>query len=314
MSEEQHWSGLAERGSFGAIRLMAWIYGTLGRRISELVLYPVVAYFFLRERASRRASRSYLDRVRRIPEAARHLRRGPRFMAPFWHYHEFALQMFDRMVLWGGGLSRFRMTHQGGEHLFKLARERRGGILFGAHVGSFDMARQLAGEHGLMLNVVMYTAHAERINRFFEQLDPSSRVRMLSPDPTSVHTAFEIKACIDRGELVGILGDRMPAGDREQAVQIEFLGERAPFPLSPFRMACLLGCPTFLSLCVRTGPASYETIVEPIGEGRCVPRGERDKAAEELARAFVRALEAVCKRYPYEWFNFFDFWDQELAS
>ena len=314
MSEAAHWWVLAERGSRFASRAMAFCYRRLGRRVNRILLYPVVAYFFVRERASRRASRRWLEQVARFAEGRARLGGRPGPLAPFRHHHEFAVQLLDRMVLWGGGLDQFQMEHRGGEHLFALARERRGGLLLGAHLGSFDMARQLAGAHGLALNAVMFTAHAERINAFFERLDPSSRVRVLQLDPTSVRTAFEVQACLARGELVAILADRVPAGGRGRPVHVDFLGRRAAFPRSPFLLAGLLGCPVFLSLCVRTGPARYETWVEPITFGQRLPRPEREKGAEELARAWVRRLEAAALRFPYQWFNFYDLWEPEDAA
>jgi len=309
-----HWAGLAERGSMAGIRLMAGIYRLLGRRVAQALLHPVVAYFYLRERTSRAASRRYLEAVWARPEGRRALGRRPGPLSPYRHYHEFAVQILDRMVLWGGGFDHFRMDHRGGEHLFALARQRRGGLLLGAHLGSFDMARQLASEHGLSLNVVMFTAHAERINRFFEQLDPTSRVRVLQLDPDSVKTAFAIKACLDRGELVGILADRVPAGGREEPLVVEFLGRPAAFPRSPFLLACLLGCPAFVSVCVREGDARYRTTVEPLPPGRRRPRRERAKEAEALARAYARYLEATCLRHPYQWFNFYDVWSRPFEE
>jgi predicted LPLAT superfamily acyltransferase len=308
MSTERRWVA-AERGSLAGLRLMAWLYQLFGRRASLALLYPIAAYFFLRE-GSRSASHRYLARVWVHPEGKKHLSGRPGFFAPFWHYHEFAVQIFDRMVLWGGGLSQLRMDHRGSEHLFALQRERRGALLLGAHLGSYDMPRQLAGEHGLLLNAVMFTAHAERINRFFEQLDPGSSVRVLSLEPGSLRPAFDIKACLDRGELVGILADRVPAGSGETPVRLDFLGREMAVPLSPFRLACLLGCPVLLSLCLRTGDARYETVVRPIGGGAKVPRHERDKAAMELARAYVQGLEEACLRHPYQWFNFYDAWEK----
>jgi predicted LPLAT superfamily acyltransferase len=310
MSAGQHWSRTAERGSMHAMRAMAWLYRVLGRGAAQLLLYPIVAYFFARDRAGRRASRLYLGRVWALPAGRAALARRPGLATSFRHFHEFAAQLFDRLVLWGGGLDAFRMEHRGYEHLRDLARERRGALLLGAHLGSFDMARGLANEYGLVLNVVMFTAHAERIVRFFEQANPASRLRVLQLDPGSVRTAFEIKACLDRGELVALLADRMPAGGREQPIWIEFLGHRMPFPRSPFQLACLLGCPLLLSLCVRTGAGAYETCVEPVGAGRRLPRHERDKGAEELAEVWVRRLESHCLRFPLQWFNFYDAWSQ----
>lgn len=308
-AEAGRWEWFAERGSLGAIRLMARIYGLLGRRISRAILHPIAAYFFVRERASRGASRRYLERIWAHAEGRRRLRGRPGFFAPYWHYHEFAVQLLDRMVLWGQGLSELRMDHQGSEHLFALERERRGGILLGAHLGSFDVPRQLATRYGLTLNVVMFTANSERINRFFKALDPSSQVRVLSLEPGSAGTAFEIKACLDRGELVGILADRLSPGGGDTPIRVDFLGLPMAFPLSPFRLACLLGVPVFLSLCLRKGDAHYETVVRPVGQVARVPRRDRDKAAVELARAWVQGLERACLEHPYQWFNFYDSWE-----
>ncbi|MEM7409377.1 MAG: hypothetical protein AAF430_03975 [Myxococcota bacterium] len=300
------WSQLAESGSMGAIRLLAWIYRVFGRRFCQLLLFPIVAYFYVRERAWNGASLRYLRFVWSRPEGRERLVRPPTIATPFRHYHEFASQVFDRLVLWGGGFDQFRVDHAGSEHLFELKREGRGGILLGAHLGSFDMARSLAREYGLVLNIVMYTAHTERLNRFFEEVDPDSRLRVVSLDPTSMRTAFEIKACLDRGELVGILADRVPAGSREPVFWADFLGRPMPVPSSPFQLACLLGCPAFVSTCVRVGNGRYYASVTPLGPGRKLPRREREKGAEELARLYVRTLEAICLRYPFQWFNFFD--------
>jgi predicted LPLAT superfamily acyltransferase len=298
---------VAERGTLSALRFAARVYELLGGRVVKIMLYPIAAYFFLRER-SRDASRAYLARVWAHPEGRKHMPGPPGFFAPFWHYHEFAVQIFDRMVLWGRGLSELRMDHGGSEHLFALQRDGRGAMLISAHLGSYDMPRQLAGDYGLVLNVVMFTAHAERINRFFEQLDSKSRIRVLSLEPGSLRTAFAIKACIDRGELVGVMADRLPPDGSETPVLLPFLGREMAFPLSPFLLAGMLGCPVYLSLCLRKGDAHYETVVRPIGGGVKIPRRERERAAVELARTWVKNLEEACLQHPYQWFNFYDTW------
>ena len=59
-----HWSELDERGSPFAIRLLFAIYRTLGRAAFTVLLYPVVAYFFLTAGKARRASREYLRAIR----------------------------------------------------------------------------------------------------------------------------------------------------------------------------------------------------------------------------------------------------------
>jgi predicted LPLAT superfamily acyltransferase len=269
------------------------------------MLLPTVLYFYLRERGWRNYSRRHLDAVWETPGQSGLARRPGPFSA-LRHYNEFALQLLDRLVMWGGGFDQFEMEHAGSEHLFALQQEKRGALLLGSHLGSFDMSRSLARRYGLTLNAVMYTDHAARINRLFEEVDPESRLRVIPLDPTSLRTAFEIKACLARGELVGMLADRVPEGSSEAPIAVPFLGRSLFVPRSPFELACLLGCPVLVSLCVRVGGDRYRTTVEPLFAGGRVPRAERAKGAEALARAYARHLEEACLRHPHQWFNFYD--------
>lgn len=301
------WARTAESGSIAALRTGAWIDRHLGRAPLRALLHPIAGYFWLRRPGLRQASRAWLEAVTEHAEGRRALGGTPRARDAYRHIHEFATQLLDRMVLWGGGFDTLEITHEGSEHLFELARRRQGALLIGSHLGSFDLLRLLAGRYGLRVNVLMYTEHAERITGFFERLDPGSRLRVLRLDPGSLRTGFEVKACIDRGEFVGILADRLPPAGREIPAEVPFLGRPAAFPLSPFRLAIALGCPALAAGCVRTGPGRYHASVSFIARGGRVPRGERDGRAREALEAYVAALERAALRAPLQWFNFYDY-------
>jgi predicted LPLAT superfamily acyltransferase len=301
--ETRGWQHVAEVGSLGALRAMGALYRLLGRRSSRLVLYPIAGFYFLRHRYIREASRDYL---RTLGAEA-----GPR--AVFRHVLEFAVQIFDRMVSWGDSFDRMEMEKSGSVALLELARSGRGGILVGAHLGSFDLLRLVAQRYEVRVNVLMYTAHADRINEFFARLDPRSRVRVLPIDPDSVQTAFAVRRCVEQGEFVGILADRVPPGGRARTETLAFLGRPAAFPIAPFELAALLGCPLLLCLCVRTGDARYQAIAHPLYEGGRLPPGARAARARELLAAYVRELESWCRRAPTQWFNFYAFWAQAAS-
>ena len=171
------------------------------------------------------------------------------------------------------------------------------------------MLRVLSERQKFKVNVLMFTRHVAQITSFFERLHPGEQLRVIQMDPGSIRSIFEIKACIDRGEFVGILGDRSGPGEHGRVATASFLGSPARFPLGPFLLAGLLGCPVLLSLCLRTGDARYETVVKPLTQGEVVPRAEREKRARELLEAYARSLEEACCRAPRQWFNFYDFWD-----
>lgn len=306
------WSQLAESGSLFALRLMRRVYRLLGRRLSSWLLWPIALYFSIVRRDGRIAQRRYLSRLR---AAAPELDLPkPSFATCVRHTHEFSVNLFDRMVAWGGELEDIEFLHRGSEHLFSLAEQGKGAILLGSHLGSFDMMRLLAGRHGLVVNVLMYTHHAERISRFLALLDPSHPVRVISLDPSSTRTAFEIRQCLDRGEFVGILGDRIWPGDTGRREWLPFLGHPAPFSLRPFLLAGVLGAPLLFSLCVRRGPATYQAVVEPLHPGGAVPRSEREAQAREWLEQYVARLEQGCRTTPYQWFNFYDSWHSDEVA
>jgi predicted LPLAT superfamily acyltransferase len=171
------------------------------------------------------------------------------------------------------------------------------------------MLRCLSERQDLKVNVVMFSRHVARVTSFFERLHPGARLRVIQVDPGSVSSIFQIKACIDRGEFVGILSDRIGPGEYGRVGVASFLGRPARFPLGPFLLAGLLGCPALLTLCLRTGNARYQTVVKPLSQGEVVPRAEREKCAAELLEVYARSLEEACTRAPRQWFNFYEFWD-----
>ena len=307
------WTGITERGSLRALFLMLGVYRWLGRWAAIALLTPIVAYFFVTGGSARRASLDYLRTLWATPGGRASLGERPTWRHAFRHLYEFAENIVDSMIVWSGDGDRIQIEERGSEHLLELVRRGQGGILLSAHLGSSDMLRVLSKKTGIVLNVLSFTRHAARINAFFDQLQPGLRMRLIHFEPGSISVALEIKAAIARGEFVGILGDRVWESERGRSVRAPFLGRRTSFPLGPFLLQAALGCPMLLSTCVRTGQGRYTASTEPFAPAGSVPRSERVKYAEELARRYAATLERECLRTPYQWFNFFDFWHDDAG-
>ena len=316
MSKRSRWMQMAESGTMRALRFGGWFHRRFGRGPITVILALAAAYYAARNGEARRGSRRYLERVAATPEGRRALGRGPRLAQILRHFTEFAVNLYDRMVVWGGALDTFELEHDGSGEIFRLAESGQGVLLLGAHIGSLDMLGFIARRYELVVNVVAYYENAEQINAFFESQGPE-QVRMIHLDPASVQAAFEIRACLARGEIVVILADRPPPeevrGGRVRTSQVSFLGRPARFPIGPFLLAGVLECPVYLALCVRTGRARYTTLMRPVAPGRRVRKGEREKHAQEILARYVNLLELTCQRYPFQWFNLYDFWE-EAAS
>ena len=313
-TESGRWSHIAERGSLLGMRCAVWCHRAFGRRAVLALAHLVVVYFFLTDRAGRAASRDYLRRLWSTPEGREALARPPGTWQSFLHYREFAISIVERLSLWFGEGDEFSFEVQGNEHADRLAAEGRGGIVLGAHLGSFDALRLLADRQQRIVNVLMFTAHARRINAIFRELSPDAEARVIEIDPGSVQSVFEIRERVRRGELIALLGDRIEPGDRTRASRVPFLGGSVLLPHAPFLLAGLLGCPVLLMIALRAGPSHYEVFTEKLAERVDLPRRERDEAVTELLAAYAGRLEHYCKRSPYQWFNFYDYWQDGASS
>lgn len=309
MSRARDWSQIGERGSMFSLHILARLYRVFGRPFSALVMPFIVLYFFVTDRSVRAASRAYLRRVHAHPEGAAALGRQPGIVASFQHVQAFAQSILDRVQLWLGRRDAFAFETRGMEEQARLVRQGRGAVVVGSHLGSFDALRALANRNERVLNVLMFTRNAARINTFFEQFAPDARLRVIQAEPGSFGSVLQIRKCIERGELVAMLGDRVGPKDRRSVI-VTLLGDPVKLPTAPYLLAGLLGCPLFFMVALRAGPRRYRVFGEVLSERVDLPAGARDKAVEELAARYAERLEHYCLLAPYQWFNFYDYWGE----
>jgi len=305
------WAQIEEVGTQRSLRVVSGIARRVPRPLALALMAVIAVYYTLRNGEARRSSRAYLARVWATPEGPEALGSAPGLRTVFRHIREFAVSLYDRVMVLSGALDGVAAEHDGSGEIFAMARANRGALFIGSHLGSTDMLWLISKQYDLRVNVVAFFDNARHINAFFESIDSETHVRVIEIDPDSVRAAFEIRACLERGEVVVILADRLPPGRAVRVAEVDFLGAPARFPFSPFRLASTLGCATYFALCVRTGDARYKTVLRPLGDGAPITRSEREKHARELLERYKSHLEAWCLRFPLQWFNFFDFWERD---
>ena len=121
-----------------------------------------------------------------------------------------------------------------------------------------------------------------------------------------VDSMLKVEAALARGELVAMLSDRTP--NATGTVRCRFLGEEAPFPTGPIRLATVLHRPIVLIFGLYRGSNRYEIHIERFAEPEQISGRGRDQAANQLLLRYVERLEHYCRLAPYNWFNFYDFW------
>jgi predicted LPLAT superfamily acyltransferase len=285
-AQQAEWTTRRERGAVPMIRLVVWIASRMGRGAARLLLFPVCAYFYLFSSRSRAASLAYLRRA---------LGRAPTAADRWRHYWCFATCVLDRVLLLNDRLDLFDITVRGEAIVDTIRGEGRGCLLFGAHLGSFEVLRAVARTTAdIRLSLVMYEDNARKTNAVLNAINPALAIEIVGlGKPGSMLT---VRDRLNEGHLVGILADR--SIESERAEKIPFLGAEARFPVGPFRLAALVGRPVVLMLGLHRGGRRYEIVFETISNG----------PIEEMMRHYVARLECHCRDAPYNWFNFYDFW------
>jgi predicted LPLAT superfamily acyltransferase len=221
------WKQRPEGGGLFAIWLIRGIGRHGGRAVARALLYPITLYFLLRRGPERRASRAYLARVLQRPATLRDVAR---------HIHTFAATILDRVFLLSGQLHRFAIGTEGVDALHAHLDAGRGVLLFGSHLGSFEVLRVLARTRPeVVLRVVLDKGHNPAMTQLLDALNPDIAATVIDAAQDGPAIVLAIQQAIADGQMVALLVDR--AGPGEAALEAPFLGRDAPFPRAPWLVA-----------------------------------------------------------------------------
>ncbi|HDZ8830625.1 TPA: glycosyltransferase family 2 protein [Aeromonas dhakensis] len=302
-----HWSRTPERGSLLGMQIMLASYRLLGRRGFSLLLYPVIGYFWLTGRAQREASRAYLARLEAFAGAQGvALPTEPR--SSFRHFLRFGEAALDKLAGWRGDITEQQVELMGAEHYQAAINSGKGVLLLGSHLGDLELCRALGSrKQGLRINALVFTRHAARFNALLKQINPDSHLNLIQVQELGADTAILLKEKLEQGEWVVIVGDRTSVTREKRVIWADFLGAPAPFPLGPFVLSSVLGCPVYLMFGLKE-QGRFRVHFEPFADGQPLPRQGRQQILASRVQAYADRLQHHCLRAPLDWFNFFDFW------
>lgn len=308
----RHWSNIGEAGVITGLRIMVWVDKYLGRFAFNVVLMPVMSYFFLRRATARRASLEYLQRIHSCyPDS---LSGKPGLWMAFRHFFTFGQSLLDKYVAWVQPPGDIGMDPDEEEMLFELAEKKEGILLIGSHFGNLEYSRAIACRHrDLVINVLLYDQHAANFAALVEGSAPESRLNLVQVTDLDIDTALQLKERIGNGEWVLIAGDRVPVGNGENVCPAEFLGKKANFPIGPYVLASLLDCPVYLLHCFRL-EGHYRLGMELFEEKVVARRDGRKRKYDHLVQKYATALERQVRRAPMQWYNFYDFWREKATA
>jgi predicted LPLAT superfamily acyltransferase len=314
-TQKGDWARAPERSNMLALRFICLMALVCGRHVTRLLLPPISLYFLLFAPAQRRHIKRYLFRAV-----------GPHagWIDGYRLLHAFSSTVLDRVYFLRGRMDLFKVTVEGHAPIDAEIAQGRGAFLLGAHVGSFEVmgaCKEQAHQSNLRLAMLMYPDNAQRITAILNAIAlPELRPHVIALGRP--HSMLALRDWLDGGGLGGMLADRTLPGSEDQPAQqrgnnivLSFLGQPACFNDGPFRLAALLRRKVFFMAGLYGGGARYDVRFDPLadfGEPVSSP-AEREQRIRTALEAYVARLEALCRAYPYNWFNFHDFWLEDSA-
>ena len=302
-NDAQHWAKQSERGSFLLMRFTLWITQVLGRRLTAPLLYLIVLYFFLTGRVARHSIREYYAQLTSWTGNAY----STSSLSIFRQFLAFAESILDKLDVWHGrlGLNAVQIHDPHGIRAHIHAAKGRGQLLVGAHLGNLDVCRALAERNQIKMNVLVHTAHAERINGLINA-NNASNLRLIQVSQLDTAIMLQLSQRLDAGEWLAIAGDRVPLQEGRRSEGL-FMGKTAVFPQGPWLLAGLLQCPVNLFFCLKI-KGRYQIYLESFVEAVSWQRKTRQQVLDAMVQKYADRLAAHCVLAPQQWFNFYPFW------
>lgn len=219
----------------------------------------------------------------------------------FKSYFTFGQTIIDKISISAGMREQFTYEFDGIETLKKLLTEKKGGVLISAHIGNFEIAEHFFGEIDIDFQINLVTTDLEHsdIKKYLESVTKKPTVKFIIIKEDLSHI-FEINAALNRNELICFTGDRYFEGTK--SLSDKLLGQEANFPAGPFLIASRLKVPVVFVYVMKEPNLHYHLYAR-----EAVVKHRDEKG---LLSAYIENVESMLEKYPLQWFNYFDFWNQ----
>lgn len=286
------WDGKS-RGTLLGYKIFVFCIKKLGIKASYFVLYFVASYYFLFLKKSNQAIGYYFKN--RLGYSNLQTK-----IAVFKSYFTFGQTIIDKTAISVGLRHRFTYEFDGIDILKELLAQKNGGVLISAHIGNFEIAEHFFADIDLDCQINLVTTDLEHtiIKDYLDSIAQKSSIKFIFVKEDMSHI-FDINNALANNELICFTGDRYFQGTK--CLTEEILGKEANFPAGPFLIASRLKVPVVFVYVMKENNLHYHLYAR---EANTKYRDEKG-----LLKAYIDSVESMLKKYPLQWFNYFDFWD-----
>ena len=224
------------------------------------------------------------------------------FWSVYANHFKFGQVILDRFGVYAG--KKYQFFTEGQELMDELETHPEGFISLSSHVGNYEIAGYSLKPKKKKFNALVFAGETATVMENRQRILSQNNMSMI-PVKEDLSHLFAVNAALDNGEIVSMPADRIFGS--QKSVECQFFGATARFPLGAFAMAVQKDVPMLAVFVMKEGMKKYHAYVREI---QCDKHANKREQMNQLAQNFATELENIVRRYPTQWFNYFDFWKQ----
>ena len=288
------WQGKS-KGNKSGYQVFVWILNNFGVFPAYILLRFVALYFFLF---------SYKSSLQ-IYSLYRHKLGYSRFSSITKIYKNYLClgqSIIDKVVVMSGIKNKFTYHFDGEENLREIVALQKGGILLSAHIGNWDIAGHFLKRLNTTLNIVIFDGEQKQIKEYLATVTGKKSIKIIFIKNDLSHI-YQINEALKNNELVCMHADRFLEGNK--ILTTDFLGKKARFPMGPFVLAATFKVPVCYVFAIKESSLHYHFFASKIISHEPL---EKSALMQQMLNQFAGEMEIKIKKYPEQWFNYYNFW------
>ena len=219
-------------------------------------------------------------------------------------YKNFALNITDYFLLFTWNKNNWRnFVDLNGvdKKMADLTLNGKGVVVSTAHIGNWEVAGFIIGYMGYRANGIGLPQPDKKTEELYREVRTSGNV-FVHPFKGG---AVGVYKALRRGEIATIVSDRDLNKD---GIPVQFFGKCVTFPKGSAVLAYRTGVKSVFGCAIRVADGKYKAFLEP---EIAIDRDKEEKEfVKEYVQKFAFILESYIKKYPDQWFHFFDYFKE----
>ena len=218
-------------------------------------------------------------------------------------FYEFGKVILDRFAVYAG--CEYAVEVENSELYYGRVKSEEGFIMLFSHLGNTEMAGYFLSTPEKKMHILAYGGESPVVTENRAKVLARNNIEMILVQNDDISHVYRINEVLQQGDVLAMGADRRM---EDSCIACPFMGADALFPKGAFQISVSMGKPVLLFFVIKEDARKYKVYCRQLEVEHHLSKKDQVQA---LANEYAKQLEEMTIRYPYQWFNMYDFWSKE---